>query len=104
MPSLRGDLKPVLDKTAQLDNAAAEAGRDPAEIRRLLNVNGEITDGTSSGFLRGPVDQWVDQVTDLVVTHGFDTFILWADGEGQLAKFAEEVAPAVREQVAEERA
>jgi len=104
VPSLRGDLKPVLDKTAQLDNAAAEAGRDPAEIRRLLNVNGEITDGTSSGFLRGPVDQWVDQVTDLVVTHGFDTFILWADGEGQLAKFAEEVAPAVREQVAEERA
>ncbi len=67
-------------------------------------MNGEITDGASSGFLRGPVDQWVDQVTDLVVTHGFDTFILWADGEGQLAKFAEEVAPAVREQVAEERA
>lgn len=104
VPSLRGDLKPIADKSAQLDEAAAEAGRDPSEIRRLLNVNGEITDGASSGFLRGSVDQWVDQVTDLVVTHGFDTFILWADGEGQLARFAEEVAPAVREQVAEERA
>jgi alkanesulfonate monooxygenase SsuD/methylene tetrahydromethanopterin reductase-like flavin-dependent oxidoreductase (luciferase family) len=103
VPSFRGDLKKIGDMTARLDDAAVEAGRDPASIRRVLNVNGEITDGASSGVLRGPVDQWVDELTDLAITHGFDTFILWAEGEGQLARFAEQVAPGVREQVAAER-
>lgn len=103
VPSFRGDLKPIADMTARLDDAAAEAGRDPANIRRILNVGGEITDGGSNGVLRGPVDQWVDELTDLVVTYGFDTFILWAEGEGQLSRFAEEVVPALRAQVAAER-
>jgi hypothetical protein len=49
------------------------------------------------------VDQWVDELTDLTVNHGFDTFILWAEGEGQLARFAEQVVPAVRAQVSAER-
>ena len=104
VPSFRGDLKKISDMAAQLHDAATEAGRDPASLRRILNVNGEITDGTSNGILRGPVDQWVDELTDLVLTYGFDTFILWAEGEGQLPRFAEEVVPAVRTQVAAERA
>jgi len=45
----------------------------------------------------------VEELTNLVVTYRFDTFILWAEGEGQLARFAEEVVPAVRAQVATER-
>ncbi len=89
--------------TARLDEAAAEAGRDPASLRRILNVAGTITDGASSGVLQGPVDQWVDELTRLVVRYGFDTFILWAEGENQLARFAGQVAPAVRTQVASER-
>lgn len=104
VPSFRGDIKKIADMSAQLDDAAAEAGRDPASIRRILNVGGEITDGASNGVFRGPVDQWVDELTDLAVNHGFDTFILWAEGEGQLARFAEQVVPAVREQVNSERA
>jgi alkanesulfonate monooxygenase SsuD/methylene tetrahydromethanopterin reductase-like flavin-dependent oxidoreductase (luciferase family) len=103
VPSFRGDLGQIADMTARLDDAAAEAGRDPARIRRILNVGGEITDGASNGVLRGPVDQWVDELTDLAVTYGFDTFILWAEGEGQLSRFAQHVAPAVRAQVAAER-
>lgn len=103
VPSFRGDLQKIGDMAARLDDAAAEAGRDPASIRRILNVNGTITDGASSGILHGPVDQWVDELTDLAVTYGFDTFILWAEGEGQLSKFAEEVMPGVRAQVAAER-
>jgi alkanesulfonate monooxygenase SsuD/methylene tetrahydromethanopterin reductase-like flavin-dependent oxidoreductase (luciferase family) len=103
VPSFRGDLEQIADMTARLDDAAAEAGRDPARIRRILNVGGEITDGASNGVLRGPVDQWVDELTDLAVTYGFDTFILWAEGEGQLSRFAQHVAPAVRAQVAAER-
>jgi len=46
----------------------------------------------------------VDELTALVVEHGFDTFVLWAEGPGQLSRFAEEVVPAVRAQVAEQRA
>jgi alkanesulfonate monooxygenase SsuD/methylene tetrahydromethanopterin reductase-like flavin-dependent oxidoreductase (luciferase family) len=103
VPSFRGDLGQISEMTARLDEAAGEAGRDPASIRRILNVNGEITDGASQGFLHGPAEQWVDELTDLVVNYGFDTFILWAEGEGQLARFAEKVVPAVRAQVDAER-
>ena len=104
VPSFRGDLKKIADMSAQLDDAAAEAGRDPASLRRILNVNGEITDGASNGILRGPMNQWVDELTDLVINYGFDTFIFWSEGEGQLQRFAEEVIPAVRNRVAAERA
>lgn len=103
VPSFRGDVDQVIAMSARLDEEAAAAGRDPGEIRRILNVGGAITDGASKGPLRGPVDQWTDELTELAVGPGFDTFVLWADGPDQLARFAEEVAPAVREQVAAER-
>ena len=103
VPSFRGDLRQVAEMTAHLDDAAARAGRDPAAIRRVLNVGGTITDGASEGAFRGPVDQWVDELTDLARTHGFDTFILWADGADQLPRFAEQVVPAVRARVAAAR-
>lgn len=103
VPSLRDDVTPLVEGSARLDEAAVEAGRDPADIRRVLNVNGQITGGDRGGLLRGPVDQWVDELTDLVVGHGFDTFMFWAEQPGQLARFAEEVVPAVRAQVAAER-
>lgn len=90
---------------ARIDEAASSAGRDPADVRRLYNINGTITDGASEGFLRGPASQWVDEVTDLAVGSGMDTFILWPEGdqETQIKRFAEEVVPAVRAQVARER-
>ena len=69
----------------------------------MVNVNGQITDGARLGLLRGPVDQWVDELTDLAVGYGFDTFMFWGEGEDQLPRFAEEVVPAVRAQVAAER-
>ena len=103
VPSFRGDLKKIADITKQLNNAAAEAGRDPASIRRILNVNGTITDGGTKGMLQGPVNQWVEELTTLSITYGFDTFIFWGEGEGQLQRFAEEVVPATRTQIAGER-
>ena len=102
VPSFRGDLKKIADMTKQLNNAAAEAGRDPASIRRILNVNGTITDGETMGMLQGPVNQWVEELTNLSITYGFDTFIFWGEGEGQLQRFAEEVVPAARTQIAGE--
>jgi len=100
LPSLRGDLSAIAEKSKRLDDAVAEAGRDPASIRRVINVNGVITDGASNGLLQGPVNQWVDELTNLVSAYRFDTFIFWGEGGNQLQRFAEEVAPAVRERVA----
>jgi hypothetical protein len=93
------------DMNARIDAAAATAGRDSAAIRRLYNVFGRITDGASSGFLDGPVDQWVDELTALAVTQGMDSYILGVDGppEAQLRRFALEVVPQVRANVARHR-
>jgi alkanesulfonate monooxygenase SsuD/methylene tetrahydromethanopterin reductase-like flavin-dependent oxidoreductase (luciferase family) len=102
VPSFRGDLTRLANMTSQLEDAAAEAGRDPANIRRVLNINGTITDGASHGMLQGPVTQWADELTNLAIAYGFDTFIFWGEGEGQLQSFAEQVVPAVRAQVAAE--
>lgn len=104
VPSFRGDFSRIADMTRRLDDAAVSAGRAPASIRRILNVSGVITDGASNGVLQGPVNQWVEELTGLATTYGFDTFIFWGEGEGQLRKFAEEVVPAVREQIVAERA
>ncbi len=88
-----------------IDGAAAKAGRDPQKIRRLLNVNGTITDGASDGFLNGPPGQWVERLTALAVDHGIDTFIFWPDGPlvDQLRRFAE-LTGEVHDSVAKERA
>jgi alkanesulfonate monooxygenase SsuD/methylene tetrahydromethanopterin reductase-like flavin-dependent oxidoreductase (luciferase family) len=102
VPSFRGELAPLVEMATRLDQAAVDAGRDPAVIRRVLNVGGQITDGRSEGPFRGPVEQWVEELAGLV-GHGFDTFVLWAEGASHLARFAEEVAPATRERVAVER-
>jgi alkanesulfonate monooxygenase SsuD/methylene tetrahydromethanopterin reductase-like flavin-dependent oxidoreductase (luciferase family) len=103
VPSLRSETGFLRDGSARIDDAAAAAGRDPTDIRRVLNVSGQITDGLRDGLLRGPVDQWIGELTDLAVGYGFDTFMFWGEGEDQLPRFAEEVAPAVRVQVAAER-
>jgi len=103
VPSLRGDTTFLSEGAARIDDAATAAGREPADIRRVLNVNGHITDGARLGLLRGPIDHWIDELTDLAVGYGFDTFLFWGEGDDQLALFAEEVVPAVRVQVATER-
>jgi len=92
-------------RNALIDEAATEAGRDPREVRRLYNVDGDITDGTSRGFLDGPADQWVEELTDLVLGEGMDTFVFWPRGDvdRQLRRWALEVVPAVRDEVAGSR-
>ena len=91
------------DMQARIDEAAVAAGRDPAVIARIYNVWGAI-DGTG-GFLQGGIAQWVDELTELAVEHGMDTFMFGPseDPVPQLQRFAAEVAPAVREQVARHR-
>jgi alkanesulfonate monooxygenase SsuD/methylene tetrahydromethanopterin reductase-like flavin-dependent oxidoreductase (luciferase family) len=103
VPSFRGQLQPLFDMTARLDDAAADVGRDPGDLRRILNVGGTITNGATQATFRGPPEHWAELLTALAVDHGFDTFLLWADGHDQLPRFAEEVAPTVRDAVARTR-
>ena len=85
-----------------IDTAARAAGRRPEAVRRLYNVSGSF-DLRSGGFLRGPPDQWVDELADLAVAHGISGFILASDEPRALTLFAEEVAPRVRDAVAARR-
>jgi hypothetical protein len=89
----------------RIDVAAQEAGRKPSDVRRVYNVSGKITDGAREGFLVGPVSYWVDELTRLAVELGMDAFIFWpaSDPAAQLRRFAEEIAPAVRDSVAKSR-
>ena len=85
-----------------IDEAATEAGRDPREIRRLLNVQGAFATA-GGGFLEGPPGQWVEQLLPVVVDEGVSTFILMADDPDTIERWGGEVAPALREAVARER-
>jgi alkanesulfonate monooxygenase SsuD/methylene tetrahydromethanopterin reductase-like flavin-dependent oxidoreductase (luciferase family)/hemerythrin-like domain-containing protein len=95
LPSL-----PYLDEgdlaagNAAIDRAAVEAGRDPAEIRRLLNLPAP----------KGPPRQWIEEVTAYAVDDGVGTFIVMSDDPAAIQLLAEELAPAVRERVAAARA
>jgi hypothetical protein len=100
LPSVpRLPLDDIPERQKAIDEAARSAGRDPSEIRRIANVNGEITDGARSGFLRGPAGQWVEDLRRLREDYGFQDFIFWGDGDPdtQVRRFAEDVVPALRE-------
>lgn len=94
LPSL-GYMQPgdLAKGNATIDEAAARAGRDPREIRRLLNIGADYADPSK-----------VEHLTDLALEHGTATFILAADEPSLMQRFMAEVAPAVRERVAAERA
>jgi alkanesulfonate monooxygenase SsuD/methylene tetrahydromethanopterin reductase-like flavin-dependent oxidoreductase (luciferase family) len=91
------------DMHARIDEAAVAAGRDPAGIARVYNVWGKI--GGPGGFLQGGLEQWVDELTELAVEHGMDTFMFGPseDPVTQLQRFAADVAPAVLERVERHR-
>lgn len=106
IPSLgRISLEELDSRMSLIDEAAAEEGRDPSEIRRMVNVGGTITDRASHGRFNGPEQQWVEELTDLTRNHGFDTYVFWPEDDpvAQIQRFAE-VAEAVRASVADERA
>lgn len=95
-----------------IDEAAAAAGRGPREIRTIFNFPGRITDrplpatrDRDGRWVGGSVDQWVEELTGAVLEHGASGFTLFAAGHGApdlttLARWAQEIAPAVREAIA----
>lgn len=102
MPSLAymkpGDFQKA---NAIIDEAALETGRDPREIRCVVNIGGRFT-ASGTGFLNGPSDQWVDDLLPYVVDDGVGTFIIMGDDPITMQRFAAEVMPALREAVASE--
>src|SRR3954468_19206816 len=99
IPSIpRLPVEEVAPRQAAIDEAARAAGRDPAAIRRIANVNGRIVDGATGGFLDGPVEHWVETLVGLAREQRFDSFVLWPteDPLAQIERFGREVAPAVR--------
>lgn len=106
IPSLgRTSLEELDSRHELIDESAAEADRDPSEIRRMVNVAGTITDRATHGRFNGPEQQWIEELTDLTRNHGFDTYVFWPEDEpvAQIHRFTE-VAEAVRTSVADERA
>jgi hemerythrin-like domain-containing protein len=87
---------------ARIDDAAQAGGRGPQAIRRMYNISGRF--GSNAGFLQGTVLDWAEQLAGLAVDEGISAFILGTDDPDDVRRFALEVAPAVREQVEEERA
>jgi len=92
-----GELGPM---TRIIDEAARDAGRDPAAIRRVYNISGRFST-VERGYLDGPAELWAAQLADLVLEYGISAFLLapGQDAAGDLEWFAREVAPRVREAV-----
>lgn len=93
----------LTDGNAIIDEAAHGAGRDPASIRRLLNIGGRFGP-PSEQLLSGPPEQWVEELAVLTLEHGFSGYILTGDDPTAITRFGEEVAPALRRLVASTRA
>ena len=95
-----------------IDEAAASVGRDPGEVRTVFNFPGRITDRPlpatrdhDGRWIGGSTDQWIEELTGAVLEHGASGFTLFAVGEDTLdrtvlARWAQEIAPAVREAIA----
>jgi alkanesulfonate monooxygenase SsuD/methylene tetrahydromethanopterin reductase-like flavin-dependent oxidoreductase (luciferase family) len=86
-----------------IDTAARKAGREPRDVRRLYNIFGSIGPRRHGAGLHGPTDLWVDTLSDWVVNLGFDSLIFWpaTPSSEQVHQFADQVAPGVRDRVAE---
>lgn len=100
---IEGGVHGIAEANAQIDDAALEAGRDPAAVRRLMNFMRANLARTGQGFLDGPPQAWVDRLTMLALDHGFSAFMIAGDDPTTIARFGAEVAPAVRENVEQAR-
>ena len=99
---LQGGPADLAEMNKHIDEGAAATERDPAAIRRLLNVNGQFSQ-RRQGFLVGPPEQWAEELAGLTLEYGTSGFILATDDAYSIETFAKEVAPATRELVEKER-
>ncbi|WP_332718693.1 LLM class flavin-dependent oxidoreductase [Pelagibacterium mangrovi] len=95
LPSLEYIKSPTIaESNAAIDAAAIAAGRQPGDIRRLLNImrlSGETP------------EEWIEQLTGLVLEHGFSGFFFGGDDPEVIGVLGEEIAPGVRVAVSKAR-
>jgi alkanesulfonate monooxygenase SsuD/methylene tetrahydromethanopterin reductase-like flavin-dependent oxidoreductase (luciferase family) len=109
VPARASDWKTKLyrESRPRIDEAAAAAGRDPAEIVTVYNFGGRITQeplaatrGDDGRWIGGSVRQWVDELTAAVLEHNAGGFIYHSSDDTPaaeaLARWATEIVPAVR--------
>jgi alkanesulfonate monooxygenase SsuD/methylene tetrahydromethanopterin reductase-like flavin-dependent oxidoreductase (luciferase family) len=70
----------------QIDDAAVKAGRRPEDVRRMLNLSGDLLQDA-------PVERLLE-----LTSIGTSVFLLPVASAADLQRFAQEIAPAVREQ------
>ena len=95
---LPGGIADLAAMNSYIDEGATAAGRDPASIRRLLNISGRFGQAERS-LLDGPPQQWAKELAEITLTYGITGFLLAADDAPTIERFAAEVAPATRELV-----
>lgn len=93
----------LAEMNKHIDEGAQAAGRDPREIRRLLNISGRFV-SSGQGLLQGPPRQWAEDIAAIALEYGVSGIILAADDAPTIELFASEVVPAVKELVSKVRA
>jgi alkanesulfonate monooxygenase SsuD/methylene tetrahydromethanopterin reductase-like flavin-dependent oxidoreductase (luciferase family) len=91
--------KRLAEMNKQIDEGVEEAGRSPGDVRRMYNLFGMIRK-EQSGFLEGPVEHWVEEISRLAKEERIDTFIYGPEEASieQIRLFGE-VVEGVRERV-----
>ena len=95
--------RPVIDEAA-LRSAAirARSARSSTSPGRITDRPLDATRDHDGRWIGGSADQWVEELTDAVLDHGASGFMLFSPSGGTpepatLARWAREIAPAVRE-------
>ena len=103
----------VAESRPIIDEAAARAGRDPADVVTVYNVSGRVTrdplpetrddDGR---WIGGAVTQWVEELTFAVLERPAAAFIYFVRpgdsiDDTTLNLWSYEIVPAVREAIAQ---
>ena len=90
-----------------IDEAALSVGRKPSDVATIFNLPGVITSQPRSQvrdadgrWIGGSPAQWTEELTDAILNHNAAGFTLFPRGsdpyETQLARWSEEVIPAIR--------
>ncbi|HYY18409.1 MAG TPA: LLM class flavin-dependent oxidoreductase [Streptosporangiaceae bacterium] len=82
----------------RIDAAAEAAGRDPAQIRSILNLNIRLdpTAEPRADVVTGSAKQVTTQLRDLVTQYGFTGFNFLINRPDDLPRIAQEVIPLLR--------
>ena len=98
----------------RIDASARAAGRDPADIRRVIQLVGTVTDVSSTRSrprsgpggqpIRTTPDIWAQIIAEFALEERFDTvnLVLEQETPGQVQRFAAEVIPLARAKASRE--